>query len=70
MSHWKTEYLSKIKGRRSMPVAVSLNWRGQGSRRTSLMHLKRYRGGKSREIRMKRLLTKRPISNDKYYKIN
>ena len=34
-----------------MPVAASLNWRGQGSRRTSLMHLKRYRGGKSREFR-------------------
>ena len=35
-----------------MPVAVLLNWRGQGSRRTSLMHLKRYRGGKSREVRV------------------
>ena len=34
-----------------MPVAALLNWRGQGSRKTSLKHLKRYRGGKSREVR-------------------
>lgn len=36
-----------------MAVALSLNWRGQGSRKTSLRHLKKYRGGKCREIRLK-----------------
>ena len=33
-----------------MPVAVLMNWRGQGSRRTSLMHLKRYRCGKRKVL--------------------
>ena len=41
-----------------MPVAALLNARGQGSRKTSLKHLKRYRGGKSREVRMYSLFCK------------